>query len=56
MMTGKLTFPRDGLTPAQETFCVYCQRDYKSPQRLRTHVLKTHAATWRAAAYMKEEQ
>jgi hypothetical protein len=51
----EITFPRDGLTPEQETFCVYCQRDYKTPQRLRTHVLKVHPATIRAAVYMKED-
>jgi hypothetical protein len=49
-------FERDGLTPETETFCVYCQRDYKTPQKLKTHVLKIHTATHRAAAYMNEDK
>ena len=39
----------------EETFCYYCQRDYKTPKQLRTHVLKIHPATYRAAAYLKED-
>lgn len=51
-----MKFERDGLTPETETFCVYCQRDHKTPQRLRTHVLKAHPATYRAAVYLNEDK
>jgi hypothetical protein len=43
------------IAAAQETFCVYCQRDYRSPQRLKTHVITHHPLTHRALAYQQEK-
>lgn len=36
-----------------ETLCIYCQREYDSPGRLRTHVLRMHPGTYRASAYLQ---
>lgn len=38
-----------------ESFCVYCQREYRTASRLRTHVLRRHADTIRARAYRDAE-
>ena len=37
-----------------EVFCIYCQKEYRSPGRLRHHVLRIHPGTYRAIAFTKE--
>lgn len=29
-----------------QTFCIYCQKDYKTPWKLRNHILKMHEGTY----------
>lgn len=37
-----------------ETFCVYCQKEYASPDNLNRHVLRQHPGTYRANAVTEE--
>jgi len=30
----------------KETFCIYCQQDFKTPKKLQGHVHKKHAGTY----------
>lgn len=41
---------------SEETLCLYCQREYASPNRLRLHVERLHKGTYRAIAYAKEKE
>lgn len=45
-----------GCDPRGESFCIYCQHEYRTVNRLRTHVLSKHADTIRAAAYRDAER
>ena len=37
-----------------EVFCLYCQHEYTTPNRLRGHVLRKHQDTYRANAFLEE--
>lgn len=43
-------------TQSNETFCIYCQKQYQSPQNLKRHVLLNHPGTYRYWAYIYEEE
>lgn len=40
----------------EETFCIYCQKEYGTPRKLRRHVLKVHPGTYRAEVYLEDEE
>lgn len=39
------------MSDEEETFCIYCQKEYASPDNLKRHVLTKHPGTYRATAY-----
>ena len=37
----------------EETYCIYCQREFGSSMKLKVHVIRQHAGTYRAMAYQE---
>lgn len=43
------------MTILEETFCLYCQRKFSSPRRLRDHILTKHPGTYAEHAVKEAE-
>lgn len=43
------------MTGTDETYCFYCQHEFDTPTRLKVHVIRRHAGTYRAMAFEDTE-
>lgn len=40
-----------GVTSIPDSFCIYCQKDYKSLDDLKKHLKKVHPGSWADQSY-----
>jgi hypothetical protein len=41
---------------SEDTFCIYCQREYQTHRRLVTHIKRMHPQTYAYYSFVPEEE